>query len=132
MKRNECLFDHLTKISFFRCTADGADGLSHKSDDSPWKNKIKFELGEVTSQNLQKSVNQFMEQILIMENDSRNKLSGVELINKMVEANDKDNRVDCEQINHLYALIRAKPDFVKSAIHARHEDTVSNKRQKFN
>jgi hypothetical protein len=121
MKRYESKFEHLNHVTFFYRAS------SRDSDCRDWKDKIECELQEITNGNLQKSVDKFMEGIHTMERQS-----DLQLIYKMVEANTIDDDVDSEEISHLYALIRSKPDLVKRAVDRINEKTFTNKRQKKN
>jgi hypothetical protein len=138
IKRHEAECDHLTHICFFGCPYDRPSQESE--EDRQWKDDIDNELDKITDGNVNKSVKEFIDTIVSRDdNDSTTKHSHLQFITDVLHANEKDFNDKGNEINppsYLYALIKAKPEFmkrgIKRGIDERSENTESNKMAKFN
>jgi hypothetical protein len=75
-----------------------------------------------------------MNKIKSRETSPNGRNEELEFITDMLDANEKGSEDEYDQIcrpDHLYALIQAKPDYIKRCVDLEREYRVSNKRQKF-
>jgi hypothetical protein len=105
----------LTHICFFGgpycCPSQEAE------EDRNWKDEIDNELDKITDGNVIKLVKVFMDTIVNRDdNDCSKKHSDLQFITDVMDANKKDYNENGNPIHppyHLYALIKAKPEFMK-------------------
>ena len=98
--------DQLEFLSFFR----------HHSSREQWQEDIDLQLAETAHvKHTRKSVSDFMNNIKSRETSSNGRNEELQFITNILDANEKDSEDDYDQIchpDHLYALIKSKPDYI--------------------
>jgi predicted glycoside hydrolase/deacetylase ChbG (UPF0249 family) len=81
-----------------------------------WKEDIDLQLAEMAHvKHTKKSVSDFINNINSRETSSNGRNEELQFITNILDANEKDSEDDYDQIchpDHLYALIKSKPDYI--------------------
>jgi hypothetical protein len=120
---DEC--DQLEFISFFGNT----------SPREQWQEDLDIQLAETAHfKNTRRSVSDFMNKINSRDPSSNGSNEELQFMNDILDADDKDSQDgkydSIGRPDHLYALIKSKPDYLQRCVHLEREYSVSNKRQK--
>ena len=125
---DEC--DQLEFISFFGNTSP------REQWQEQWQEDLDMQLAETAHfKNTRRSVSDFMNKINTQENSSNGSNEEQQFMNNILDADDKDSqdgKYDSpdSRPDHLYVLIKSKPDYLQRCVLLEREYSVSNKRQK--
>jgi hypothetical protein len=124
---DEC--DQLEFISFFGNTS------AREQWQEQWQEDLDMQLAEMAHfKNTRRSASDFMNKINTRENSSNGSNEELQFMNDILDADDKDSQEgkydSIGRPDHLYALIKLKPDYLLRCVHLEREYSVSNKRQK--
>jgi hypothetical protein len=126
--------DECNQLEFFSFFWDTS---SRGQWDFQWQEDIDLQLAETAHiKHTRTSVSNFMNDINSWQNSSNGRNEELQFLNDILEdANKKDSEHDIEydricRPDHLYALIKSKPDYLPRCVHLEREYGVSNKRQK--
>jgi hypothetical protein len=124
---DEC--DQLEFISFFGNTSP------REQWQEQWQEDLDMQLAETAHfKNTRRSVSDFMNKINSRDPSSNGSNEELQFMNDILDADDKDSQDgkydSIGRPDHLYALIKSKPDYLQRCVHLEREYSVSNKRQK--
>jgi len=125
---DEC--DQLEFLSFFR------DNSSREIWDLQWKQDIDLRLEEMAHiKHTRRSVSDFLNDINSRQKSSNGRNEELQFVHDILVANEKDSKDEIQydmisRPDHLYMLIKSKPDYIQRCVDLEREYSVSNKRQK--
>jgi hypothetical protein len=125
---DEC--NQLEFISFFGNTS------KRERWQEQWQEDIDMQLAEMVHiKHTRRSVSEFLKNIHSRQNCSNGSNKELQFMNNILDAKDKDSEHEIEydricHPDHLYRLIKPKPDYIQRCVDLKREYSVSNKRQK--
>ena len=125
---DEC--DQLEFISFFGNTSP------REQWQEQWQEDLDMQLSETAHfKSTRRSVSDFMNKINSRDPSSNGSNEELQFMNDILDADDKDSQDGKyyspeSRPDHLYALIKSKPDYLRRCVLLEREYSVSNKRQK--
>jgi len=125
---DEC--DQLEFISFFGTSSP------REQWQEQWQEDLDMQLSETAHfKSTRRSVSDFMNKINSRDPSSNGSNEELQFMNDILDADDKDSQDGKyyspeSRPDHLYALIKSKPDYLRRCVLLEREYSVSNKRQK--
>jgi hypothetical protein len=109
---------------------------SREQWDFQWQEDIDLQLAEMAHiKHTRTSVSDFMNDINSRQKSSNGRNEELQFVHDILDANEKDSKDEIEydmicRPDHLYVLIKLKPDYIQRCVNLEREYSVLNKRQK--